>query len=218
MSSSSPQNTTVSNIIPKIVCENCKRDFDVPKLLPCGESVCDSCLTEFCNNNKSKIKCPFCEESHKVPKSGFPTQKLLQNLLSIGTLNDSVRASIDNTEHVIKDLTDSYDTAQSKVKSHCEFMKSEIEISVESTIDELNQLKLKMFDEIDIYEQSRLENIEKDSVEKRNFKEHLDASLNRLNRLKELFERNELNESEQSEIPKEMVGLQNKLKTQKKYI
>jgi len=58
---------------------NCKLCQDVlvdPILLPCGETVCKAHRDQI-----SKGKCIFCSEVHKAPQYGFPSNKIVTNLL-----------------------------------------------------------------------------------------------------------------------------------------
>lgn len=66
----------------KLNCPNCTVRFDVPRLLPCGKIICESCLISIRNKNDMyKIRCPLCPETHEIPKNDFPVCQLILELL-----------------------------------------------------------------------------------------------------------------------------------------
>jgi hypothetical protein len=69
-----------------LICLNCLQRFNIPKLLPCGESICERCLSKLVsNNNKNKIFCPYCKIHHESSTmyEGFPTEKILLEILNM---------------------------------------------------------------------------------------------------------------------------------------
>ena len=65
-------------------CEFCKRTFETPILLPCGETMCKRDLTGL-NEREEGVEeviiCYFCGEQHPMPEEGFPMNKIVENLL-----------------------------------------------------------------------------------------------------------------------------------------
>lgn len=191
------------NVKVKLICKNCQQPFQIPKLLPCGESICQNCLDKLTNEaSKKGIKCPFCNSNHKIPKNGFPTQKLLQDLIKSEILSDDT----DNNSHLmsnlneiltkiesgLNDVNNSLDGSIEKIQTHCDFMRDEIEISIESIIDELNELKEVLFKEIKNYEEKCKEKIvEKNSKEYVNLKDLIDNAYRKLNNWKQIQDLNE---------------------------
>ncbi len=60
-------------------CDQCKEPlnaYDQPKFLPCGETICSSCVVkiEKVAFNK-KFKCNICLEDHSIPDNSFPINK-----------------------------------------------------------------------------------------------------------------------------------------------
>ena len=76
-----------------LACKKCKNEFDVPKILPCGENICIGCLREVTESFRSwditqrhlQFDCPICDNKHNLPKLGeFDTNYTLikiQNIL-----------------------------------------------------------------------------------------------------------------------------------------
>ena len=59
-----------------IECLMCKNKFEQPVLLPCGHTVCKKHST--LNN---QISCAECDQTHEIPKKGFPENKLADRLI-----------------------------------------------------------------------------------------------------------------------------------------
>ena len=64
----------------KLICLNCQQRFNIPKLLPCGESICEECLSKLLKL-ETKISCPYCKLIHEC--NSYPTQKLLIEILNL---------------------------------------------------------------------------------------------------------------------------------------
>ena len=73
----------------------CKWDLEVhiPKILPCGHTVCKACLLSQLNKSNSSelsnVKCPLCQEEHQTLSSKEDISNLKENQLLI-SLNDKV--------------------------------------------------------------------------------------------------------------------------------
>ena len=78
----------------KFLCMNCKKRYDIPKFLPCGENICLSCLNRlvsqaadlnFLSNvkNVKHFPCPFCQQLHMRPSEDFQTNRALLEILNI---------------------------------------------------------------------------------------------------------------------------------------
>ena len=65
-------------------CKVCQKLIHEPIFLPCGETVCRSHSEETTKGN-----CRFCNETHLIPKTGFPLNRMVQTMLEnkLHTLN-----------------------------------------------------------------------------------------------------------------------------------
>jgi hypothetical protein len=87
-------------------CQHCQRKYDEPKLLPCGNTICNFCIKTHLINKKEKkkamsqksnsnktpnayetlsneYKCLMCEDNHQYPMdNAFPTNQLISKLLN----------------------------------------------------------------------------------------------------------------------------------------
>ena len=71
-----------------LICLNCLQRFNIPKLLPCGESICERCLSKLTTASNRNILCPYCKIYHESNSmydgdGGFPTEKLLFEILNL---------------------------------------------------------------------------------------------------------------------------------------
>jgi hypothetical protein len=86
----------------KLKCPKCMTTFQEPLLLPCGESICRSCLNALIDCNE--LKCPFCASTHEQPEEGFPIQKLLLEILKIKPIRIYRGSLYDRAEKLLTDI------------------------------------------------------------------------------------------------------------------
>ncbi len=87
-----------------ILCPRCRSVFNSPRLLPCGETLCNNCITR--QANSSVIKCIMCDKMHEIPaKNGFPinkqTLKLIDRIRTKSEISDQV-AHIEESSQALK--------------------------------------------------------------------------------------------------------------------
>ena len=153
---------------PQLKCCICKEVFEQSiNLLPCGENMCQDCLNKETKTNKTSFKCQTCGNNHKVPKKGFPKQNQFQSTLESDEPRLGLNELLERFETNILDSSTCIDEAEQRMKAQCDYVKDELEVSVESVIDELNKLKLSLFQEIDAYQEKCCKNIEDSRVEER---------------------------------------------------
>jgi len=72
----------------ELLCSNCEDKLDVPKILPCGETICSLCETSI-QVNDQMFDCLVCKAKHKMPENGFAINKSLSKILAIELTNVS---------------------------------------------------------------------------------------------------------------------------------
>ncbi len=81
-------------------CKICKDVLEDPIILPCDETVCKAHTDEI-----SMGKCIFCSEVHKAPQYGFPSNKIVKNLLEKRVNNINLNFSqLNDYNKIIQDL------------------------------------------------------------------------------------------------------------------
>ena len=139
----------------KLTCESCKQRYDVPKALPCGETICMRCEKALIQNNKH-LKCPFCSSTHQLShdQNELPIQQAIKNLLETKPnveLQDKINSLLLNLILRANNLKSENDDT---LKIYCEFLKNEIDIETESRINKLNDVRDKLHKEINDYEEN----------------------------------------------------------------
>jgi hypothetical protein len=96
---------TVNEIV---ICPICRDKFkdessQIPKILPCGKSVCLSCISEMKSNNYA-IKCKLCLSEHRIPRcEDLPTNEIL--LILINSANSIEANNYNNNNNSILNTT-----------------------------------------------------------------------------------------------------------------
>ena len=141
-----------------LICRACNQRFDVPKILPCGENACQSCLNnlleEFRNWNilerRLEYQCPVCQNYHPIPEDGvFRIDEAALRLLNekpkdvwrgekIDNLRVLLRENKSKTQD-IKEMVESYD--QTFMTQHFDRVRVELENSFKIQMRHLEQAK-----------------------------------------------------------------------------
>jgi len=64
-----------------LLCKKCEGKLDIPKILPCGETICSLCDTSIQVIDKM-YDCLVCKKKHEMPKDGLLFNKLASKILS----------------------------------------------------------------------------------------------------------------------------------------
>lgn len=65
--------------IPNIECLICGKVFKDPVKLPCGSVICSSHQTLPVCQMEIEVLCVLCNQFHKMPKNGFPKEKIMDH-------------------------------------------------------------------------------------------------------------------------------------------
>jgi hypothetical protein len=164
-------------------CLLCKQRFDIPKLLPCGESVCKQCIENMCSivSNKT-IHCSLCDADHVVPDEGFPTQKLIVNMLNMqreamcnrgsALLNQTVRL-VDTAEKKIKNFMYNIKESRLEVHVYCEKMRKRIDEASYNVFMNFLKCNREMYEKVQQYEQKCYKNIDNNIQTQRNYYDYI---------------------------------------------
>jgi hypothetical protein len=153
-------------------CQQCKKRFEDPRVLSCGESICSNCLVELIGqqsvNLKGKLKCCYCTKEHVVPEEGFPTSKHLEKLLTKrpneiyrNEMVKDFKTLLKTIKVEIKNLDDILNGGIEKIKERCSLLKHKIQMKAESRVCQINKMSNEMQQEIDKYEIECIESFEK---------------------------------------------------------
>ena len=127
--------------------------------LPCKRLLCIECLSYESINNNYQYSC-ICGSKHKLKKY----ELIVKNH---ETSSKRKREEIEEMAHVklkkicrgLAELKEKEENREEIVRSHCEFIKSEIEINVESIMIELNKAREEILGNIDVFENECIQNL-----------------------------------------------------------
>lgn len=221
----------------KFLCPSCNLRFNVPKILPCGETICETCVEKCVSKSKSllgvnsnsyyntemisavnitSIECPLCNDVHEIPKNGFPTQKLLMELLNLepkkvfrGVLFEKFDKTLNNLNQDINTLNEYMEEADLKIQNHCQFLREDVDIFTESLIDDLHKLRLNLFNEIDSYEKNCAANL---NNEKKEVSKLLTESIEKYNKFQVELKKPEIEKTQLKIMIDEVRKLREQLK------
>ncbi len=95
----------INQVNDTLLCQQCKGRLDIPKILPCGETICLSCET-YIQINDNMFDCFVCEQKHDMPKNGFLISKAILKMLKIeptkvsrGEVLDKLEKSLENIQN-----------------------------------------------------------------------------------------------------------------------
>jgi hypothetical protein len=152
-----------------LICKNCESSMDLPKSLPCGEVMCSHCESNI-QINGNKFECPFCQNKHDMPKDGLPICKPLLQMLSIkpvkvsrGKAFDSLEILLDKMQNKCNFIKLGIENSDDLVKEHCMNLKSEVHLTAEEVIQQVNDLTDQIIEEINDYEKETIEYNKKNS-------------------------------------------------------
>jgi hypothetical protein len=188
-------------------CQQCKKRFQDPRVLPCGESICSNCLVELIEqqpgNLKSKLKCCYCTKEHVVPEEGFLISKHLEKLLAKepneiyrGEMVEDFKKLLKSIQIEIKNLDDVMNDGIEKIKERCSLLKHQIQMKAESLVDQISKLSDKMQQEIDKYEVECIESFEKSVETKERIKKKVDEGKSFYERSNKYLAQFRINEQE----------------------
>jgi len=147
-----------------LLCKQCEGRLDIPKILPCGETICSFCETSIQINENNMFDCLVCKDKHEMPKNGFLISKALSEILSIkltkvsrGKAFNLLEKSLDNMlkkrsyiKFGIKNRTDF-------VREYCIDLRNDAQLATEDVIQQINDINEEIIKEIDEYEKDLIE-------------------------------------------------------------
>lgn len=150
-------------------CPVCKKKFNSPRTLPCGNVVCNGCVISVTKSISKhfQFRCSLCAEIHDLPKNGFPICHQFQNLLSpnnmgIGRGNTSVDAllkfHLKDIRKKMNDLNKLMDDGVDKIVEHCTNVRNEVKNATKIAFQTIKELSDTMIGQINKYEKECIGN------------------------------------------------------------
>ena len=166
----------VDQIESKLTCPTCSNRFNEPKILPCGRIVCLQCIQKVVDMKSLDFICFLCDETHQVPKQGFPTCSLISELIKEtpyeiyrGKSAETLKTYLRDIQFQIDDLNNNLNNGIDKIKEHCIDLRNDVQLATETTIQYINELNQSMINRINDYEKICIDQYENEQEYKEKF-------------------------------------------------
>jgi len=153
-----------------LLCQICECRLDIPKILPCGENICSLCEKNI-QVNDQMFDCLVCKEKHKMPENGLIINKPLLKILtakltrvSRGKAFDSLLKTLDDMQNKHCIIKIGIENSDDLINEYCVDLRSNVQLTVEEVILQVNDIGTKIIEEIDEYEKELIE-LKKNKVE-----------------------------------------------------
>ena len=129
-------------------CAMCNTEYDMPHILPCGETMCGKCINKYTIeiNKNAFVQCPYCDEKHQLPPNGFPINKAISKLLNEAPVEIYRGETYENLKSALK-----------QIKEDCD----QFNINIQYGIDKINEICSNLLNEVKMITEDKLEHIHK---------------------------------------------------------
>jgi hypothetical protein len=155
----------VDEIERKLQCVACKNRIDVPKLLPCGYTLCNKCANDITTKRTTQVDftCSICNSKHLIPEHGFPIQRLVQELLDLKSIKVYRSGVYEKADCILKqfqlnlyNFNNLIQKSDVYLHDYCDLVRGKVASLSEKRIAEIAVLRDKLINEINSYEESFL--------------------------------------------------------------
>jgi hypothetical protein len=148
-----------------LICDQCEGRLDIPKILPCGKTICSFCAPlNLLSTIDYKFDCLVCKNKHEVPKDGLLINEALLKMLSIkptrisrGYFFDSLQKSLDEIQNKRGLIKLGIENSTDLGKEHCIDLRNSVQLAAEEVILQVNDFSTKIIEEINEYEKGLIE-------------------------------------------------------------
>ena len=142
-------------------CGHCQKRFDEPRILPCGDSVCNSCIQIILNSiNKSNdtYQCLICKKSHV--KSVFQVNKPLQKILDKspsevyrGETVEELKVNLNDINSRKLKLENGLKNSIEELQEHCLKIRGDVDLATEKHIQDIQDQREEIIKKINDYKE-----------------------------------------------------------------
>ena len=147
----------INDIQKRLYCCYCENRLDLPKILPCGKTICSKCETSYIYS--SDKECKSCLAIHAIPPNGFPVNDLAAQFLQItparvyrGEIHKKTMDMVNEIGIKKKLLQDHLQSIHLVISDYCDTLRTCVDIKTESEIILLNSYRDLFLSRIDSYE------------------------------------------------------------------
>ena len=152
-------------IIDLLKCSQCHEKYtDVVKNLPCGNSICSKCETEF-KNAPDGGACKQCNSTHKLVDelpNCLPLMKLLSKKPSEiyrGRDVESLKRYLSELKGSNQEFKIELSDAKTKVTHFCNRLREDVNKSAQKATDHINETKGRLLIQIEDYEKGLMDKV-----------------------------------------------------------
>lgn len=168
-----------------LICDICKKVFDEPRILPCGETFCSKCIhlmakPKGTTDTENFLLCSACSEMHPVPKTGFPLNKQIIRLINQkpkvfnrGAQAETLKTNLVQITNELNEFNQKIKSKTDIIKDYCENIKSDVDLVTESAKEYINKFNKSFIEQINKYRDNCIERMLSDN----DYNEKLDKFL-----------------------------------------
>jgi hypothetical protein len=150
-----------------MTCPSCNIEFGDPRILACGETICNNCVAAMYDAEKKGIHCKYCNTFHKMPLEKVAQNKFLARLIkkqpceiTRGQMAKDLGLQLRVIYNKTKEFEKERYTDKEKIKEYCDFIRNNINEVTRDAQACLERYKISFIDQVKQYQaesQSRLE-------------------------------------------------------------
>lgn len=157
-----------SDVEESLKCPECQQRLNYPRLFPCGESFCQTCVENLIKNaENNEIKCSACDSTHEIPEEKeFPANKALEKILGKvcyeiyrSEMVEEFKQTLNQIKQESLELKSKLKSSESILEDHYLSSLREIEIARERTVQMIDKSKNELLEKINQEEESCLKNL-----------------------------------------------------------
>jgi len=142
-----------------LLCKVCDSKLTAPVILPCGKSICLSCVNTLTDNNLKRIKCQFCAKTHNIPRDGFPENETIIELIKLKASKISECQRIAEIKSILNTIDEqrlkiesSLEIGETTIREKCDRARNSAQIAAEEASLRIEKYHKNFLDQIDEHE------------------------------------------------------------------
>jgi hypothetical protein len=151
-----------------IICPKCRRIYEMPRLLPCGETICSNCILKS-QVDTNFLKCVMCKSIHEIPLNGFPINKQTLKLIDRVKTKNEIDEDVNRIEKNLLALKNKMFQSTDIIKSHCDKLRQQIYEKKSDLVQQINRLSNEFTSIVDEFELKSITSFEDNSAYKDSF-------------------------------------------------
>jgi len=143
-------------------CKKCRLPLHEPRVLPCGDTICSSCVDKIHVDNK-QFFCILCLKKHYMPDEGLPLNKMALQLASMkptevsrGRTAEGLKKTLRVMSQKITTLIYDSNNGIDKINEYYSNLRSDVQLAAEEVIQQINERNQNTIEIIDNHEKETI--------------------------------------------------------------